>query len=227
MLFLYVSVLLFMKQQWQAGCFVFSWAVSLKMNILLFAPGLLLLLLQDSPTLLAVIVQRLFFGCAVPQLILGAPFLFHHPVAYLRKAFELDRVFFYQWTVNFKFLPPHWFISKPWALFLLALHLSGLMLLARQWLARTAVETTTTLAPPITTKAESTFSIPNKNDNNPPRRLFLVGTHVKLAPEYIVYTLMASNFVGIAFARTLHYQFYVSTAIPPPGWLPMSFHNKP
>jgi alpha-1,3-mannosyltransferase len=29
-----------------------------------------------------------------------------------------------------------------------------------------------------------------------------------LSPEYVVYTLFISNFIGIAFARTLHYQFY-------------------
>ena len=29
-----------------------------------------------------------------------------------------------------------------------------------------------------------------------------------LSADYIIYTLFASNFVGIAFARTLHYQFY-------------------
>jgi alpha-1,3-mannosyltransferase len=40
--------------------------------------------------------------CALPQLVLGAPFLLTFPVSYLRKAFELDRVFFYKWTVNFK-----------------------------------------------------------------------------------------------------------------------------
>lgn len=31
----------------------------------------------------------------------------------------------------------------------------------------------------------------------------------RLSPEYIVYTLAVSNYVGIVFARTLHYQFYV------------------
>ena len=30
----------------------------------------------------------------------------------------------------------------------------------------------------------------------------------RLSPHYICYTMFVANFVGIAFARTLHYQFY-------------------
>lgn len=101
MLLLYLSVLLFMQQRWNLGCIVFSLGVSIKMNVLLFAPGLLLLLLQASPDFQTV-VWRLGLGCALPQLILGWPFLSTYPVSYLRKAFELDRVFFYKWTVNWK-----------------------------------------------------------------------------------------------------------------------------
>jgi len=42
------------------------------------------------------------------------------------------------------------------------------------------------------------------------RRLFFASSKEKtLSPQYISYTLMLSNFVGICFARTLHYQFYV------------------
>jgi alpha-1,3-mannosyltransferase len=101
MLLLYASVYLFTKQRWDVGCVVFSLAVSVKMNVLLFAPGLLLLLLQASPDWKGV-VRRLGVGCALPQLVLGYPFLSTFPVSYLRKAFELDRIFFYQWTVNWK-----------------------------------------------------------------------------------------------------------------------------
>jgi len=102
MLLCYVSIALFVKQYWNAGCLVFSWAVSIKMNVLLFAPGLLLLLLQISDGSLYTVLRRLVLFCALPQAVLGAPFLTSHPVAYLRKAFELDREFFYQWTVNWK-----------------------------------------------------------------------------------------------------------------------------
>lgn len=119
MLLAYISFWCFMNKRWNVGCFVFSLAVSLKMNILLFAPGLLYLLLQDS---LVMTIPRLAI-CGITQLVLGAPFLLRHPVSYLRKAFELDRQFFYEWTVNFKCLPEDVFLSKQWAVFLLALHL--------------------------------------------------------------------------------------------------------
>ena len=101
MLLLYTSVLLFTHHQWNAGCLLFSVAVSLKMNVLLWAPGLLLLLLQVSADIPEV-VGRLVWYCAVPQLVIGAQFLTTYPVSYLRKAFELDRTFFYEWTVNWK-----------------------------------------------------------------------------------------------------------------------------
>ena len=122
MLMAYMSFWFFIQHKWVIGCFVFSLAVSAKMNVLLFAPGLLYLLIQASPRRT---IPRLAI-CAVTQLILGAPSLLRHPVSYLCKAFELDRQFFFKWTVNFKFLPEEWFLSSRWALFLLILHLGFL-----------------------------------------------------------------------------------------------------
>lgn len=178
MLLLYVAIYLFTLQRWNLGCFAFSLAVSLKMNVLLFAPGLLLLLLQVGPDLKTVIL-RLGLGCALPQLLLGAPFLATFPVSYLRKAFELDRVFFYKWTVNFKFINESLFLSKPWALGLLICHLVTLAVLARKWCLAAKKAT---------------------------GRCLFIGR--PLSPQYVAYTLLLTNFVGIVFARTLHYQFY-------------------
>jgi alpha-1,3-mannosyltransferase len=119
MLMAYLSFICFLKNRWNIGCFFFSLAVSLKMNVLLFAPGLLYLLIQDSPKLT---VPRLAI-CAITQLVLGAPFLLRHPISYLSKAFELDRQFYYKWTVNLNFLGEDLFLSKKIAVFLLLLHL--------------------------------------------------------------------------------------------------------
>ena len=100
MLLLYVSVWMFITSRWNFGCFIFSLAVSIKMNILLFAPGLLMILLQAGSSY-RFTIEKLAI-CAVTQLLLGYPFLKEYPVSYLRKAFELDRVFMYKWTVNWK-----------------------------------------------------------------------------------------------------------------------------
>uniref|UniRef100_A0A8V5G2G6 Dol-P-Man:Man(5)GlcNAc(2)-PP-Dol alpha-1,3-mannosyltransferase n=1 Tax=Melopsittacus undulatus TaxID=13146 RepID=A0A8V5G2G6_MELUD len=47
MAILFLAINLFLEEHWSWGCFFFSLAVSVKMNILLFAPGLLFLLLQQ------------------------------------------------------------------------------------------------------------------------------------------------------------------------------------
>ena len=100
MFLFYISVYLFMKGKFRIGCFFFSLAVSVKMNVLLFAPGLLLLLLQHNSTLMGTI--ECLSICAFVQIVLGAPFLLTYPESYIRKAFEFDRVFFFKWTVNWK-----------------------------------------------------------------------------------------------------------------------------
>jgi len=120
MLVAYLSFWCFMNNKWNIGCFIFSLAVSLKMNVLLFAPGLLFLLIRTSPILT---IPRLAI-CGITQLIIGAPFLARYPISYLRKAFELDRQFFFKWTVNLKFLPEDIFLSKPLAVALLLLLVS-------------------------------------------------------------------------------------------------------
>jgi alpha-1,3-mannosyltransferase len=83
--------------------------VSVKMNILLQAPGLLILLLMAlgmNETLLCLSI------CAAVQITVGYPFLSTYPLEYIEKSFELGRVFMYKWTVNLKFLSEDLFVSK-------------------------------------------------------------------------------------------------------------------
>jgi alpha-1,3-mannosyltransferase len=97
------------------------------MNILLFAPALFLLLVE-AMGFKSTILHIIF--CGMIQLLLGVPFLATNPIGYLQRSFELGRVFFFKWTVNWKFLDEEFFVSKTWALILLALHLLFLIVFA-------------------------------------------------------------------------------------------------
>jgi alpha-1,3-mannosyltransferase len=85
--------------------------------------------------------------------------------------------------LQYQFLPEETFLSKQMALLLLALHLSGLVYCAVRWLQATKQQTG--------------------------QRIFLTLTNQRLSAHYIIYTMLISNFIGICFARTLHYQFYI------------------
>jgi alpha-1,3-mannosyltransferase len=96
--------------KWFLGCVLYSLAVSIKMNILLFAPGLLYLLLKRFG-LMKTIFPHLFV-CAFVQIILALPFLIQYPLEYFKGAFNFGRKFIHMWSVNFQFLPENIFQSK-------------------------------------------------------------------------------------------------------------------
>ncbi|XP_019063062.1 dol-P-Man:Man(5)GlcNAc(2)-PP-Dol alpha-1,3-mannosyltransferase isoform X2 [Fukomys damarensis] len=202
MALLFLSINLFLARRWGWGCCFFSLAVSVKMNVLLFAPGLLFLLLM----------QFGFHGalpklgiCAVLQVVLGLPFLLENPIGYLSRSFDLGRQFLFRWTVNWRFLPEALFLHRAFHLALLAAHLTLLLLFALFRWHRTGESILSLLKEPSKRKV-------------PPQ---------PLTSNQIVSTLFTSNFIGICFSRSLHYQFYVwyFHTLPyllwatPAGWL--------
>jgi alpha-1,3-mannosyltransferase len=252
--------------QWLWGTLVLSIAASIKMNALLLLPGLVFLLVRN----VGLARGALYLSAAVVvQAAIGAPFLLTHPGPYVGKAFELSRVFFHTWTVNWKFLPEDVFVSPRVATGLLAGQLGTLLVLgAYRWcehdggllrvltrvgllpagVERLLVRVTgssiegghgagTTAAPkqemgpaparghqsssqrggsstpaslrgrerrPDSASAErhSSSASTNAAVAPTPNGLF------RDAPAFVAYVLCISNFAGIAFARTLHYQFY-------------------
>lgn len=95
----------------------------MKMNILLFSPGLLVLFL----TYLGLQGTLVQLGvCASIQAIIGAPFILNNSVSYFNGAFNFGRHFLYQWTVNWRMLPEWVFMHR---VFHLALLLSQLVVL--------------------------------------------------------------------------------------------------
>ncbi|GBG32154.1 Dol-P-Man:Man5GlcNAc2-PP-Dol alpha-1,3-mannosyltransferase [Hondaea fermentalgiana] len=192
MVIMYAALFLYVRRRWILGTLLFSAALSVKMNILLFAPGVAVLLLESIGLTASLGHAAL---CVGTQVAVAFPFLRANAAGYMDRAFELGRVFMFKWTVNFKFLDPETFVRKELALGLLsatlltwlafgqrhfaASHKGGLLGLVRSSLAS-------------------------------PMRAPLVSTRVPAHDwkMHVTTTLLTSNFIGIAFARSMHYQFY-------------------
>lgn len=196
-LLMYLAIVFFIKNRWSLGCLVYSLSVSVKMNALLFAPGLAILLCQARGT--GGFIRRILGICLTVQLVLGAPFLLYSPTSYLSRAFELTRKFFYKWSVNGAFLSEPTFLDSRLALALLVLHLGTLLLFGQfRWTSEEGGGLFGLLHMTRINNIKSWF-----------RHVFTDEKRSDLSADYIVSVLFASNFIGIAFARTLHYQFYV------------------
>ncbi|XP_017641887.2 dol-P-Man:Man(5)GlcNAc(2)-PP-Dol alpha-1,3-mannosyltransferase-like [Gossypium arboreum] len=82
---------------WHLGLIIFSVALSIKMNVLLYAPSLFILMLKAMS--ISGVISALA-GAALVQIVLGLPFLLSFPVEYISRAFNLGRVFIHFWSVN-------------------------------------------------------------------------------------------------------------------------------
>jgi len=183
MILLYGSVNCFMDRKWLIGSILFSLAVSVKMNVMLFAPGLLVILLEGvgiSKTIFLLII------CAAIQIVLAIPFLIDNPFGYFVRAFDFGRKFTFKWTVNWRFLPEPLFLNVNFHILLLFLHLVVLLYFAAyKWKKNFS----------------SLFALANFWKNWNTKRI--------LNTNRIVTVLFTSNFIGMCFSRSLHYQFYI------------------
>lgn len=118
-LFLYAALNFFIDAKWYLGSIFYSLGVSIKMNILLYAPALFFFYLTNLG-FKGTIIQ--LFICGLIQVVLGLPFLISSPVAYLKGSFDIGRVFNHTWTVNYRFLDIEVFENKCFHLSLLAIH---------------------------------------------------------------------------------------------------------
>ncbi|KAM1058145.1 hypothetical protein EV2_032252 [Malus domestica] len=177
-------------------------AVSIKMNVLLYAPPLLLLMLKAMS--IGGVISALS-GAAHVQVLLGMPFIMSHPFAYISRAFNLGQVFILFWSVNFKFVPEPIFVSKAFAISLLIAHLGLLTAFAHyRWCMHEGglFKFLYSRLDPIKLKFALTSSFPLKKSFN------IHSSNRVLRKEYIVTTMFVGNFIGIVCARSLHYQFY-------------------
>jgi hypothetical protein len=236
-------LLLWTQSTWRysIASVLLSAAVSVKMNALLFAPGVLAVWLLEGGPALAVAQGAL---CAAVQLAVAAPFLRANATAYFVTGFNLRRVFDQHWSVNFRFLPASVFASPRWALLLLAAHVALLTLGIVRFLhvrrgkpiavagaagdggagataasARRTVENSpgSSEAPHSVVRHRHAHSDRVDDDGAADgvidavtsARAAAARDQAVLSPTERLFLLYASNFIGIAFARTLHYQFFL------------------
>ncbi|TRY70011.1 hypothetical protein TCAL_06124 [Tigriopus californicus] len=120
------------------------------------------------------------FICGSIQVSLALPFLLSHPWHYLQGAFDLGRVFMFKWTVNWRFLPEEVFLDRRFHWALLGAHVLLLLIcIPKWWKMLTSYRT-------LKAHEGPTYAV----------QLFLL-------------PMFMSNFIGVALARSLHYQFYV------------------
>ncbi|KAL5364113.1 Dol-P-Man:Man(5)GlcNAc(2)-PP-Dol alpha-1,3-mannosyltransferase [Aspergillus floccosus] len=189
---MWVAILLFQNQKWNAGVVVWSTGVAIKMTLLLLAPAVAVITVLSLSLMPS---MRLGVLAVLVQVLLAIPFLQTNPVGYVSRAFELTRQFMFKWTVNWRFVGEEVFLSKKFSLGLLALHVSLLgVFIATRW-----------LKPSGSNLADFLQNIVRGRDHP-----------VALSKTFTMTALLTSLAIGLLCARSLHYQFfaYLSWATP-------------
>jgi len=110
-----------------------------------------------------------------------------NPTSYISRSFDLGRVFLFEWTVNWKFLPEEIFLNRWFHLSLLLAHIVVLLAFVPSWLRY----------------LRSYFNL-ERFTKQPDG-----AAAMQIRNQLFLYPLFVSNFVGICFSRSLHYQFYI------------------
>ncbi|CAJ0960382.1 unnamed protein product, partial [Mesorhabditis belari] len=162
MMLFYIALNFLISQHWLLGALFYSAAFSIKMNIFLYTPALGCLLLLNKG-----IWWTIVYGAAagVLQFYVGLPFLLHDPWSYIKRSFDIGRVFFFKWTVNWRFLSEDFFLNQYF-------HLTLLVTMLVLWL------------------------------------VFGFAMWFRTGVADTMFAMFTCNLIGIACARSLHYQFY-------------------
>lgn len=201
------STYCYVRKHYYAGTILFSLSLGIKMNALLYLPAIVLILIQGTG-----VRPALRHGLLMIQIqaLLGLPFILHHPAAYFQRAFDLSRVFAYEWTVNWRFLSEPTFLSPRFAGLLLAGHGAVLLVFAATRWTRPSRQSLLHLTGTSLRTSLGSVLFPTAVNDRP---------MAEPTPDFILTTLSCSALIGILFARSAHYQFYSWFALSVPHLL--------
>ncbi|KAI9297695.1 ALG3-domain-containing protein [Neoconidiobolus thromboides FSU 785] len=185
MLLCYIAIYFTLNHQFYFATMLYSLAVGIKMNVLLFMPGYLFILFCNKNLVQFLLNIATFF---IAQILIGLPFLLKYPQEYVNNAFEFNRKFDFQWTVNWRMFGKESFESNLFAKVLLFFHLFLLLFFLFTCWIKPYGGLISFL------KKRLLFNKNNKNEI--------------MTSKFMLEVLYISNFIGILCSRTLHYQFY-------------------
>ncbi|XP_063989310.1 lethal(2)neighbour of Tid protein [Diachasmimorpha longicaudata] len=190
MIFLFASLNAFLDDKWYWGSVLYSLAVSVKMNILLFSPALLIAYICNLGLFKTIVHLAV---CGISQIILGLPFLINNPYAYINGAFNFGRIFEYKWTVNWRLISQDLFVNPTFHIALLFLHLAAIVYFIPSWMTYM--------------KCYAKLKVVEKELK--PQMKKHTDVDMSTVAQLFIGPLFAANFLGIMFSRSLHYQFYL------------------
>lgn len=187
-----------------ASC-LFSLAVSVKMNALLYLPGFLLVLylLRDEnllkciPPIASAMIVQILIGWDFIQPSQSDSESVRIRSAYLNQAFDFKRTFLYEWTVNWRFLSEDKFLSSQFhTLLLTASALIFLVFVVTRFITK-----------PTVGKSLTEFVLDGLKFWKSTSRASCIVNDPKAGPQFVFLVMSISNLIGVLFSRSLHYQF--------------------
>lgn len=161
----------------------YSVAISVKMNALLYLPAFMVSIYLANEGNLAKTTMCAIIGVSW-QLAVALPFLRTYPKDYIRCAFDFSRSFMYKWSVNWQMIDEDGFDSPVFHKTLLVSQFVGIM---------TAILFTYPSFP-----KDLVVSLKNPFSKSIPK--------VNMA-DAVPFLLVTTNYIGVVFSRSLHYQF--------------------
>ena len=195
--FFWLAIYFFQRRYWTFGAVAYSWGLGIKMSLLLSLPAVVIILFLGRGLWGSL---RLLWLMAQVQIAIAVPFMGKNALGYFGRAFELSRQFKYEWTVNWRMVPEDIFLSRGFALALLAGHVTVLLAFIVTRYIQPTKRSLFAILPPIL-RGRSPFTEHEET---------VISSRV--TPQFIMMTMLSANVIGLLFARSLHYQFYAYVA---------------